>query len=344
MRRFPAPSDSAAPRRAIDARRLLPPLAVCLALYGIDLACMAAVPEAGRAFAAGVAVPFDLMVFVPLAFYLLVVRRNGLSPLIVLPVIGLGGLVSAQLAPVGQFSLHVPLAALAVAVDLSIGIHEGRRLARSFRAARLASDEPLEWFERPFFELVRHEGAHACATELSVWYYALLSWRRPPIVPAGYRAFSYHRKSGYLALVGVIAALLPFEAVAVHLLVAQWSEAAAIALTALTAYTLVWIVGDARAVALNPLLVGDGALQVKWGSHFRLGVPLDLVESVEAGEPALPKRERVNMAAMGAAPCWIVLSEPVQARGLLGMPRPVRAVCVSPDDAAAFRRAVLREG
>lgn len=311
MRRFPAPSDSAAPRRAIDARRLLPPLAVCLALYGIDLACMAAVPEAGRAFAAGVAVPFDLMVFVPLAFYLLVVRRNGLSPLIVLPVIGLGGLVSAQLAPVGQFSLHVP----------------------------------LEWFERPFFELVRHEGAaHACATELSVWYYALLSWRRPPIVPAGYRAFSYHRKSGYLALVGVIAALLPFEAVAVHLLVAQWSEAAAIALTALTAYTLAWIVGDARAVVLNPLLVGDGALQVKWGSHFRLGVPLDLVESVGSTEPALPKRERVNMAAMGAVPCWIVLSEPVQARGLLGKPRPVRAVCVSPDDAAAFRRAVLREG
>lgn len=338
---LPNPSSPAGSKSA----RLALPLAVCLALYGIDLACMAAVPDAGRAFAAGVAVPFDLMVCVPLAFYLLVVRRNGLSPLFVLPVIGLGGLVSAQFAPAGQFSLHVPLAALAVAVDLTIGIREGRRLARSFRAARRASDEPLEWFERPFLELVRHEGAaHACATELSIWYYALFSWRRAPIAPAGSRAFSYHRKSGYLALVGVIAALLPIEAAAVHLLVAQWSEAAAIALTALTAYTLAWIVGDARAVVLNPLLVDDDTLRVKWGSHFRLDVPLDLVESVGTGEPALPKRERVNMAALGAAPCWIVLSEPVQARSLLGKPRPVRAVCVSPDDAVAFRRAVLREG
>ena len=85
----PAPPSRALPRMAIA-------LLACLALYGIDLACMATVPATGFDFASGFAMPFDLMVFVPAVFYLLVVRRYRLSPLLVLPVIWLGGLVSLQ--------------------------------------------------------------------------------------------------------------------------------------------------------------------------------------------------------------------------------------------------------
>lgn len=98
----PAPPSRALPRMAIA-------LLACLALYGIDLACMATVPATGFDFASGFAVPFDLMVFVPAVFYLLVVRRYRLSPLLVLPVIWLGGLVSLQFAAPGKPSLLAPL-------------------------------------------------------------------------------------------------------------------------------------------------------------------------------------------------------------------------------------------
>lgn len=64
----PAPPSRALPRMAIA-------LLACLALYSIDLACMATVPATGFDFASGFAMPFDLMVFVPAVFYLLVVRR-----------------------------------------------------------------------------------------------------------------------------------------------------------------------------------------------------------------------------------------------------------------------------
>ena len=50
----PAPPSRALPRIAIA-------LLACLALYGIDLACMATVPATGFDFASGFAVPFDLM-------------------------------------------------------------------------------------------------------------------------------------------------------------------------------------------------------------------------------------------------------------------------------------------
>ena len=63
---------------------------------------MATVPATGFDFASGFAVPFDLMVFVPAVFYLLVVRRYRLSPLLVLPVIWLGNLAGASLIALAE--------------------------------------------------------------------------------------------------------------------------------------------------------------------------------------------------------------------------------------------------
>ena len=208
---LPEPTASAAPVRALGARRLLLALAVVLALYAVDLACAATVPASAHAFAVNVAVPFDLMVCVPAAFYLLVVRRRGLTPLAVLPVVWAGYLAASQLAAPGLLS---PLAVSAAAGS------------------------------------------------------------------AG--TFS----------------LLP------------------------------------------PLLVDDETLTVRWAAFVCEDVPLRLVTGVGAAAPDVPKRERLDLGVMGAPPCWIELSEPLEVRTLAGTRRPVRAINVSPDNAAAFKRLV----
>lgn len=179
----PAPPSRALPRMAIA-------LLACLALYGIDLACMATVPATGFDFASGFAVPFDLMVFVPAVFYLLVVRRYRLSPLLVLPVIWLG------------------------------------------------------------------------------------------------------------------------------------------------------LIAEARAVVLNPLLVDDVELVARWGMLVCERIPLDRIARVGSQDPAVPKRELLNLAAMGGQALWIELAEPLEVRGLTGKPRLVRAIKTTPDDAAAFKDAL----
>lgn len=228
----PAPPSRALPRMAIA-------LLACLALYGIDLACMATVPATGFDFASGFAVPFDLMVFVPAVFYLLVVRRYRLSPLLVLPVIWLGGLVSLQFAAPGKPSLLAPLGLCAVGVELGIAAREVLRLVRRFRTAKASSDNPLDWFSDAFSALARNERvARMAALECVMWYYASASWRRAPHVPHGYRAFSSHRQSGYVAAVGVMLVLIAVETVAAHLLAARFSVAAACVLTALSLYTI----------------------------------------------------------------------------------------------------------
>lgn len=231
---LPEPTASAAPVRALGARRLLLALAVVLALYAVDLACAATVPASAHAFAVNVAVPFDLMVCVPAAFYLLVVRRRGLTPLAVLPVVWAGYLAASQLAAPGLLS---PLAVSAAAG--------------------------------------------------SAGTFSLL----PPLFAA-------------------------------------------------SLYALLWLVAAARASVLNPLLVDDETLTVRWAAFVCEDVPLHLVTGVGAAAPDVPKRERLDLGVMGAPPCWIELSEPLEVRTFAGTRRPVRAINVSPDNAAAFKRLV----
>lgn len=330
------------PVKARPARALVLALAACLALYAVDVACLATIPTGAHAYAANVAAPFDLMVCVPLAFYLLVLRPRRITPAAVLPVVYLGAGASAAIAQSGSFSLLTVLLPATLALDVAILGREGLRFVRAFRTARRTSTRPLDWFFTPFFELTRNEQAsRMCALECSIWYYVLASWRARPDVPEGCRAFSYHRQSGYLALSGVIMALLPVETFVVHLLVVQWSPAAAIVLTVLSVYTLIWFAGNTRAVVLNPILVDTEAVTVRWGAYFSERVPLAAIERIQSDEPNLPKRERKDMGAMGSQPCWIVLKEPIAMRGIFGKPRPVRAINVTPDEATAFKQLVL---
>lgn len=323
--------------------RFVAPLLVVLALYGIDLACVTTVPAAAADYVRAIAVPFDLMVCVPAVFYLLVIRRNNLSSALLLPVIALGGAASFALAPAGQFSLYFPLAVAALALEITIAVRESRKVVRAYRQAKQESTRPNDWFTAAVFALVRNQRvARMASLELTVEWYLLRSWKREPDVPAGYRAFTYHQQSGYTALIGVMVAIMLVETVAVHLLVAQWSILAACILTLLSLYSCVFMIGDARAAVLNPLLVGENELIARWGSYFYERIPLDAIASVGTSEPSpnAPKSERLSMAAMGGNPCWIEFARPVEVSTITGTTRSIRWLAISPDNPTAFKHTI----
>lgn len=342
----PARLSSSSPRTG--ALHIVIACAACLAVYAIDFACLVTIPPEGHAFAANVALPFDLMVCAPVAFYFLLIRPRNLTPLLVLPVIYAGGIVSAPFAVPGSFTLHPFLLASAAVVDAAVVVHEVPRLGRlfleGFRKARTSSGWALDWFTDGMTATTDNARAsRLAALELSIWYYAVISWRSKPDVPQGHHAFSCHRETGYLALSGVIMALFPLEAFVVHLLVMQWSWIAATVLTVLTLYTLLWMVGNTRAVVISPLLVDDTTLTVRWGAFFRERIPLDAIDHLQSGAPDIPKQECVNMGVMGASPCWVVLNAPVTMRTITGRERSIRAINISPDNRGDFTKALSKQ-
>ncbi|PWL78571.1 MAG: hypothetical protein DBY20_06890 [Coriobacteriia bacterium] len=310
-------------------------LAAVLALYIYGVISAGQIP----AEVVAVALPPDFMVGIPLAFYLIFLRPKKMTPLAVLPVIWLGyGLSALALGSPTAGILPVLLAAL-FPVEAAIAVREIIRLARLFKGAKRQSADPLEWFYAVTHYLVRKElPARMMAAELGVWYYALISWRKKPSVEADDKAYSYHNASGYMSVMLGFGLAFPVEIVAVHMLLSQWNATVAIVATLLSLYAAVWLVGDARARALRPVVLGKDELRIECGIQMKGTISLSNIASVSCHEPAdIDKADKLNYGTFYQANVWIVMREPVEVRTLLGMKRPL-AIGLSLDDPKEFIR------
>lgn len=320
-------------------RALVAFCAAAVALYAYGVLSAGCIPR----HIEGIVLPLDFMAGIPLGFYLLVVRPRRLTLLSVIPVIWIGyGLSALALDSPDAGILPFLLAAL-LPVEAAIAARECLRIARAFKAARARSCDPMAWFRETMLYLVRKEAAAGVTSaELSVWYYALLSWRKGPYVLPGEKTFSYHNAGGYMNMMLGLALAFPVEIVAVHLLLSQWSAVAAVVVTALSVYAAVWLVGDARARAMRPIAVGEDHVRIECGIQMEAVIPLSEIESVAFSEGDIShigEPDRLNYGAFYRPDVWIVAKGSVEVRTLLGTKR-VRAIGVSVDDPRALASAL----
>ena len=197
----------------------------------------------------------------------------------------------------------------------------------------------MRWFYVTTLYLVRKEApARMMAVELSVWYYALLSWRKKPSVEEDKKAYSYHNAGGYMNMILGLGLAFPVEIVAVHILLAQWSVAVAMAVTLLSVYAAVWLIGDARARILRPVVLGKDELRIECGIQMEAVVPVGNVTGVSSSvSEDLDKSDMLNYGTFYQANVWITFDKAVEVRTLMGTRR-VRAVGLSLDDPQRFLR------
>lgn len=128
----------------------------------------------------------------------------------------------------------------------------------------------------------------------------------------------------------------PVEIVAVHMLLSQWNATVAIVVTLLSVYAAVWLVGDARARALRPVVLGKDELRIECGIQMKGTISLSNIASVSCHESAdIDKADKLNYGTFYQANVWIVMHDPVEVRTLLGMKRPL-AIGLSLDDPTGF--------
>ena len=312
---------------------------LCAVLYAYGIASVPRIPS----HIEGIALPLDFMVGIPLGFYLLVVRPRRLTLLSVIPVIWVGYALSVLALGAPDAGILPALLSALVPVELAIAARECLKIARTFKTAKAKGPDPMAWFRETMLYLVRKDAAASMtAAELSVWYYALLSWRKKPYVLPGERAFSYHSAGGYMNMMLGFALAFPVEIVAVHLLVSQWSVIAASIITALSVYAAVWLVGDARARILRPIVVGEGYIRLECGIQMEAVIPVSNIEMVALSDNEvghIEESDRLNCGTFYHPDAWLVTKSPVEVRTLLGVKR-VRAIGVSVDNPKALATAI----
>jgi hypothetical protein len=293
------------------------------------------------------AATIDIIVVVPLLYYLMMVRGGGAPVITVLPVFRLCLAAAGLVLPPNERWLYEMLAPTARLAEFGMAAFVVYRLHLGLRAFRSA--ETGDVLERltmgvraalPRTVPSVDRAAGAIAFEAAVFWYAHRGWLLRPEAPAQALAFSGHRKSGYTGLIVGVLMVIGIEMLAVHILVATWNVVAAWVITGVTAYSVVWIIGDLHAVRLRPSWVSGNRICLRLGVRWTMTIPQHQI----VGLRKLGGSERVagalRLALPNAPRVLIELKTPATAIGAYGLRRQVDAIEVGVDYPDQFVQAL----
>ncbi len=294
------------------------------------------------------AVAADLLVTVPLLYWLRVVRRTRVPALTIVPLIAIGAATAYWILPERHHGwlavAALALPALAEAAVLAAAVVRTRGMIRRMRAAPRAVD-PFDTFRTALQATVGSRiVAHAIATEVALVWYALFSWRSRPRVGDGELAFTNDRRTGAAGLLFGLAVASLMEIPITHVLIAHENPPLAWGLSIAGGYSLLWMLGFARALRLHPVTLGADAMRVRVGLIWDVTVPYAAIQAVDDAprQPADRNARGYLYAAFAGTPqTLLTLDEPVDAHGIYGQrKRGVRRIGVYVDEPAAFRDAL----
>ncbi len=184
--------------------------------------------------------------------------------------------------------------------------------------------------------------ADAIGYEIAVTAYALFGADRKLTLPG--RPFSYHRKSGYGAVVSGLMIAMIAETAGVHILLVHFHHPRiALLLTVLSLYGALWFLGDYQAARRRPIRIETDHLAIRTGLRWNLDVPFAAIDRIERADPLRPfeKGRRVIRATLFGAPLLVLhLAEPLVADGPYGRRKTVERVGFTVDEVEAFLAAM----
>jgi len=255
---------------------------------------------------------FDLTATAGLAIWLLGVRPGYLPKRAVTVTIAVGAVAARLLLARAGHASHIVFAA-AITLELAAVIALVVRLRRGTSNIGLLG--------------------RVLATELTIMRFAFVGWRRP-------RGdwFTVHRTNGWALYAGTFVALTLVETPLVHVALSAFGHATvAWVLTALSLYSVVWLVGDLHALRHGGVAVRGDMLVVQVGVRWNARIPRAEIVWAARCDGATCKRS--DFSVLGAN-VVLRLAAPHEVRGLFGRRRVVREVALSVDDADAFLAAL----
>jgi hypothetical protein len=147
-----------------------------------------------------------------------------------------------------------------------------------------------------------------------------------------------------LPLTGALCGVIAVETAALHLLLMSRHPWIAWTLTALSLWTVVWLIGDYRAIGARPVVLESDALLVRLGRRFQAKVPLSEIARVEAPSwrevPAKGSPGYLKLSGPASPNVLLTFARPVEFRGPAGIRRSFTRVGLRLDRPADFLRSL----
>lgn len=240
------------------------------------------IPTSGQPSYLAHAVTADLAITAPL-LYLFLIRKTTIPKLTVVPCFLLGLLIAHTVLPEGERAILSILVHYAVPlIELTVCFFVGRKLFHFIKTFRQEGKEQYDAFDvlLKSAQEVLGKGliSRVFATEMSVIYYSLLSWKTHPKKSTFH--FTHHEKSGLGALVGIIVLILATETFALHILLLKWSAVAAWLASLSSVYLGLLFFAHYKATWQRQSWVDEEGLHLRYGLMGEADIPLDQIKEI----------------------------------------------------------------
>jgi len=284
----------------------------------------------------------DIVIVIPSAYCFFLVRKKQAPMITLVPVIVLSLAAASSILPTGQQNYleavkkTVPLLELVALGYIATKI---RAIIKNFHEVKQSEiyfiDALTESCKRVLGKL---PVLGFVLTEFTLVYFAFGGWFKKFVtLDSNNLPFSYHRKSGYAAVLGIIMMILLAETTALHLLLQVWSKVAAWIFTGLSIYSLFWLLGDYHAMRLHPIVLGQNVLFIRTGLRWRAMLPLANIAAIQKFN-AREKRTKdyLGLSVFGDPHLVIYCKQPVVVQGLFGIKREACRIGLTVDDEKLF--------
>jgi hypothetical protein len=291
-------------------------------------------------------ITLDIVIGIPALYYFLVVRKKRAPAITVIPITILTFFIAGFILPAAQQNYLdwvkkiIPLFELVVLGFIIVKIRTIVKIFRDVKQREIYFIDNLGESCRRALGNLPILGI--ILTEFSLLYFAFAGWfKKFENHDSNNIPFSYHRKNGYAAIIGVIIMILITETLALHILLQHWNLLAAWIFTGISIYGLFWLLGDYQAMRLHPIVLSQEFLFIRTGLRWRATLPLANIAAIDKFK-AREKRikDYLGLSIFGDPRLLICCKQPVVVRGLFGIKREVCRIGLTVDDEKLFLEAL----
>lgn len=276
------------------------------------------------------ALTLDFTVVVPALFYVFAVR-TGRLPLIALVPVFVAGYTLANLMIPHQHQNALDLIRFVIIpAEAAIVIYLVVAVRRSLKSMSAKGDFVTQFRAVAQDVLKNRIPADIFTTELSLFYHAFRKSQKK--VDGG---FTVHHRVGYVAIVVALILAIAVETLAVHFFVVRWSVVLAWVLTGLSIYSIVWLLGDCRALMSRLTCFSGDRLLLRFGLRWEADIQLSNINAVEiiTSGRGLP----FIITLSGNPNIRVSFHDSVEFVGLYGIRKKATLLALRLDDPIAFR-------
>lgn len=287
------------------------------------------------------AITVDLLLTVPLVYFFLI-RTSKIPNTTVVPVMIIGLLIGSYFLP--KESQHylelfkywaLPIIELSV---LTIVIVKVRRAIKTYNNLKGTTPDFYDSLKKVCHEILPSKLVIPFATEVAVFYYGFIDWKKRPINPHEY---TYHKKSGTPAVFGAFLFIIVIETLALHFLLLKWSPVAAWILTGLSTYTAIQIIGFAKSLSKRPISLETNTLTLRYGILNETQISYSDIDSVVLSKKELEKDKLIQtlspLGALESHNVLITLKRENTLTGFYGMKKPYKVIGLHLDEPNDFK-------